>query len=77
MATKLRNQTGGGTPFSVKKDAVGSYLSLGAWKLYTLTTAITANSTVTTAAAGSLAKTSHATGGSGTFVSDGSKWQNL
>jgi hypothetical protein len=77
MSTKLRNRTGGGVGLEAKKDTVGSYLQFGAWKLYSLTTAITANSTVTTAAAGSLAKTTHATGGSGTFVSDGSKWQNL
>lgn len=77
MSTKLRNQTSGGVALNIKKDAVGSYIEFGAWKLYSLTTAITANSTATTAAAGSLAKTTHATGGSGTFVSDGSKWQNL
>jgi hypothetical protein len=42
---------------------------------YSLTTAITANSTTTTAAAGSLAITSHATGVGKLFTSDGSKWQ--
>jgi hypothetical protein len=43
--------------------------------LYFLTTAITANSTTTTAPAGSLAATSHATGLGKLFISDGSKWQ--
>lgn len=43
-----------------------------------LTTAITANSTTTTLAAGTIGSTSHATGSSaGFFVSDGSKWQNF
>lgn len=40
-----------------------------------LTTAITANSTTTTAPAGSLAVTTHATGLGKLFYSDGSKWQ--
>ena len=43
--------------------------------LYFSTTAITANSTATTAPAGSLATTSHATGLGKLFISDGSKWQ--
>ena len=43
--------------------------------LYFLTTAVTANSTTTTAPAGSLAATSHATGLGKLFISDGSKWQ--
>lgn len=78
MPSKLRNQGGSAaTALEVKKDSVGSYISFGAWKLYSLTTAITANSTTTTAAAGSLVKTSHATGKASIFVSDGSKWQFL
>lgn len=78
MASKLRNQGGAAaTALTVKKDTVGSYLEFGAWKFYTFTTAITANTTVTTAAAGSLAKTSHATGQGSIFRSDGSKWQFL
>jgi hypothetical protein len=43
--------------------------------LVTLATAITANSTVTTAPAGSIGITSHSTGVGKLFVSDGSKWQ--
>jgi hypothetical protein len=43
--------------------------------LYFFDTAITANSTVTTAPAGSIATTSNATGLGKLFVSDGSKWQ--
>ena len=43
--------------------------------LYFLTTAITANSTTTTAAVGSLATTSNATGTGKLFISDGTKWQ--
>jgi hypothetical protein len=40
-------------------------------------TAITANVTTTTLAAGTLAKTTHATGRASLFVSDGTKWQYL
>lgn len=43
--------------------------------LYFLSTAITANSTTTTAAKGSIATTSNATGAGKLFVSDGTKWQ--
>jgi hypothetical protein len=43
----------------------------------TLTTAITANTTTTSAAAGTLAKTTNATGLASLFVSDGTKWQFL
>lgn len=42
---------------------------------YSFTTAITANTTVTTAPAGSMAVTSNATGVGKLFVSDGAKWQ--
>lgn len=42
---------------------------------YALSTAITANSTTTSAAAGSLAITSNATGRGKLFTSDGTKWQ--
>jgi hypothetical protein len=42
---------------------------------YALSTAITANTTTTTAVAGSLAITSNATGVGKLFTSDGSKWQ--
>jgi len=43
--------------------------------LVSLATAITANSTTTTAPAGSIGITSHATGVGKLFMSDGSKWQ--
>lgn len=43
--------------------------------LYFLTTAITANSTTTTAPKGSIGTTSNATGAGKLFVSDGTKWQ--
>lgn len=45
--------------------------------LVALTTAITANVTTTSAAAGTKAITSNATGRASIFVSDGSKWQYL
>lgn len=44
-------------------------------RLYQFTTAITANSTTTTAPVGSVAITSHATGRGIWFYSDGTKWQ--
>lgn len=43
--------------------------------LYFLTTAITANSTTTSAPVGSLATTTNATGTGKLFISDGTKWQ--
>jgi hypothetical protein len=43
--------------------------------LYFLTTAITANTTTTSAPKGSIGTTSNATGAGKLFVSDGSKWQ--
>ena len=62
--------------FEVAEDAVGpSILHLNGVKEYFLTTAITANVTTTTAAAGMWGRTSHATGNFKPFVSDGSKWQ--
>ena len=54
----------------------GTYAQLGAIRVYGFTTAITANSTVTTAPAGSIAFTSNATGLGRLFYSDGSKWQS-
>ena len=44
---------------------------------YQLSTAITSNSTPTTAPAGSIAVTSHATGKNKLFISTGSYWQTL
>ena len=43
--------------------------------LYFLTTAVTANSTTTTAPAGSIGVTTSATGLGKLFISDGAKWQ--
>lgn len=43
--------------------------------LYFLTTAITANSTTTSAPVGSLGTTTNATGTGKLFISDGTKWQ--
>ncbi len=43
--------------------------------LYFLSTAITANSTTTSAPAGSLGTTTYATGLGKLFISDGTKWQ--
>ena len=43
--------------------------------IYLLAVAITANSTTTTAPVGSLGTTSHATGNTKIFISDGTKWQ--
>lgn len=53
----------------------GTYIQFGAVKLYGFNTAITANSTATTTAAGSIAFTTHATGRGTLFYSDGTKWQ--
>ena len=60
----------------------GSHVSTGAAAvsnavagLYFLSTAITANSTATTAPVGSLATTTNATGTGKLFISDGTKWQ--
>ena len=50
-------------------------VSNGVAGLYFLSTAITANSTVTTAPKGSIGTTSNATGAGKLFISDGSKWQ--
>lgn len=43
--------------------------------LYFLTTAVTADSTTTTAPAGSIGVTTNATGLGEMFISDGTKWQ--
>jgi hypothetical protein len=43
--------------------------------IYFLTTAITANSTTTSAPVGSLATTTNATGLGKLFIADGTKWQ--
>ena len=75
MPTKIRNSKRSKS-LSVGSDAIGDYLlHINGVKEYFFTTAITANVTVTTAAAGTWARTSHATGNGKTFVSDGAKWQ--
>jgi hypothetical protein len=64
----LRNVFAGTSPtFFTLKNGV---------RVYPLSVAVTANSTTTTAPAGSLGFTSHATGQGTMFYSDGSKWQS-
>lgn len=53
-------------------DAAASNLVAG---VYFYSTAITANTTTTTAPKGSIGTTSNATGAGKMFISDGSKWQ--
>ena len=60
------------TSVSTSSTAAASNAVVG---LYFLTTAITANSTTTTASVGSLATTTNATGLGKLFISDGTKWQ--
>lgn len=57
---------------SATTDAVIANATAG---LYFLSTAITANSTTTSAPKGSIGTTSNATGAGKLFVSDGTKWQ--
>jgi len=66
------NYSGGGNPFEPSKADIE--LSNGLY-IVALDTAITANSTTTTAPAGSIGITSHATGRGKLFMSDGTKWQ--
>ena len=61
-----------GATLTSAADAAASNAVAG---VYFYTTAITGNSTVTTAPKGSLGGTSNATGAGKLFVSDGSKWQ--
>lgn len=56
-------------------NETGLYVQIGAVRHYGFSTAITANTTTTTAPAGSRAETTHATGRGKIFYSDGSKWQ--
>lgn len=53
----------------------GTYVMFGAVRMYGFSTAITANTTTTSAPAGSIAFTTNATGRGTLFYSDGSKWQ--
>lgn len=59
----------------ITKGDSGTYTQVGAMRIYGFSTAITANTTTTSAPAGSLAITSNATGVGKIFVSDGTKWQ--
>ena len=54
----------------------GSYITAGAVRIYGFSTAITANTTTTSAPAGSIGFTSNATGRGRVFYSDGTKWQS-
>ena len=77
MPSKIYNHKTRVAALAADKDAIGSYLAdYNGVKTYFFTTAITSNVTTTTAASGSYAKTSHATGAGKTFRSDGSKWQD-
>ena len=53
----------------------GAAVANGTAGLYFLTSAITANSTTTTAPKGSIGVTTNATGLGKMFISDGTKWQ--
>lgn len=66
------NYTGGGIAFAPSKADLRFHNQQ--W-FVALDTAITANTTVTTAPAGSIGITSHATGRGKLFMSDGAKWQ--
>lgn len=76
MSYKLYNFFTKKFSLTPSSDSVGSFLQFeNGIKQYYLTTAITANTTTTTAIAGSLAITSHSSGRGKMFYSDGSKWQ--
>lgn len=64
--------TGGSFVSSASSGAVASNANAG---IYILSTAITANSTTTSAPAGSLGITTNATGLGKLFYADGTKWQ--
>lgn len=70
------NVTGAMTAASVVSTAAsGAVASNANAGVYVLSTAITANSTTTTAPVGSLGITTNSTGRGKLFYSDGSKWQ--
>lgn len=71
-ASSLASVTVSTLTSSATTDAVVANATAG---LYFLTTAITANTTTTTAPKGSIGTTSNATGAGKLFVSDGTKWQ--
>jgi hypothetical protein len=64
-----------GNPNEAKKVGGTAMLFSGGVGVYGLDTPITADTTTTTAVAGSLAIPSNSTGRGKLFVSDGSKWQ--
>ena len=64
------------SPTSTTTTASGVQQTFGNSQVFVaLNTAITANSTTTSAPAGSMGVTSHATGVGYLFMSDGAKWQ--
>lgn len=64
--------TGGSMVSTASSGAVASNANAG---IYVLSTAITANSTTTSAPVGSLGITTNATGKGKLFYADGTKWQ--
>jgi hypothetical protein len=70
-------ETGSAVASDVAADSIvtGTFEFSNGLKIVSLSTAITANSTTTTAPAGSIGITSHATGVGKLFISDGTKWQ--
>lgn len=75
MAYKLYNFKTKKFAISPGSDSVGAFIQFeNGVKEYQLTTAITATVTATTAAVGSFAKTSNATGRGKLFSSNGTNW---
>lgn len=68
-------QVSDGNPAAAKSLGGNILLSNTGAGLYFLDTAVTANTTTTTAPAGSIGVTTNATGLGKLFISDGAKWQ--
>jgi len=68
-------QVSDGNPNAAKSLGGTVLLSNTGAGIYFLDTAVTANSTTTTAVAGSIGVTTNATGVGKLFISDGTKWQ--
>jgi len=68
-------QVSDGNPSAAKSLGGTVLLSNTGAGLYFLNVAVTANSTTTTAPAGSIGVTTNATGLGKMFISDGTKWQ--
>ena len=68
-------QVSDGNPSAAKSLGGTVLLSNTGAGIYFLDTAVTANSTTTTAVAGSIGVTTNATGVGKLFISDGTKWQ--